>query len=404
MEQGMVDTPSDQATRRVSRDWVVPYIAALFAMMMLQISNLGFSPLMDGIKQSWSMNFSQIGLFMGMNGLASLLMAIPAGLLIQRFGERKVLSIGLMVVAMGLVLVAVSSTFASGMVGRALWQTGYKATFVAAVAALSVTLPLHLRASGMGINGALSSLAAAVGAPLGSRIALHYHWQGGMYCYAGLALLGLVVFFPLYRPFAKPLPAHVSPKHAAGPRPNAFKTPVVWLLSLLMCLGMMVGISLTFFMTTAAKDIYKLSTMDSAAMLSLGFGLGIPLVLCSGLLADRLNNRRLVLAVIMLINAALAMMMIVPSLVVFRISAVLILALGLAVPNLLYALAGQVLSGREVGNVMGTIGLGAGVSSYFGPQMLGLLRDVTGGFAMGWGLMALVSVVSFLIILSLRLK
>jgi predicted MFS family arabinose efflux permease len=397
---------SDKTTVAGSRNWIIPYIAALFAMMMLQISNLGFPPLMPSIQQSWGLNFSRVGLFTGVNGLASMLMAIPAGLLIQRFGEKKALSAGLIVVAVGLSIVALSSTFSLGMVGRTVWQFGYKATFVSIITALSLTIPLHLKASGMGINGALSSLATAVGAPLGGLLALSYGWKGGMWGYAALALIGCAVFSFLYRPVRKILPTKkVATVGADSSRSSsAFKTPIVWVLSLLMCLGTMVGISLTFFMPTALTSLFNLTAMDSAAILSMGYGIGVPVVLFAGVLADRINNRRLILAVIMLINTILALMMLIPNPTVFRVSAMLILSLGLSVPNLLYAVSGELLAGREVGNIMGTIGFGGGVAAYFGPQMLGLLRDATGSFTAGWYLMATVSAISFIIVLFLKIK
>ena len=405
MEQEVTDMLTGITTKEESRNWIIPYVATLFAMMMLQVSNLGFPPLMPSIQKSWNMSFSQVGLFTGINGIASMLMAIPAGLLIQRFGEKKVLATGLFVVAAGLSIVGISSTFSMGIVGRTIWQMGYKATFVSVITALSLTIPLHLRASGMGINGALSSLATAIGAPLGGLVALQYGWEGGMYGYAGLALVGLAVFSLLYPPRRKASPGNTPEELKAGVRTrSAFRTPVVWALSLLMCLGTMVGISLTFFMPTALTHLFRLTAMDSAAILGMGYGLGVPVVLFSGVFADRINNRKLVLAVIMLINTVLAMMMIGSNLTVFRVSAMLILSLGLTVPNLLYAVAGQVLAGREVGNVMGTIGLGAGVAAYFGPQMLGLLRDVTGSFSAGWYFMAAVSAISFVILLSLKIK
>ena len=405
MKKEMAGVPTGRIAGEGPPNWITPYLAALFAMMMLQISNLGFPPLMPGIQKSWDLSFSQVGLFTGINGIASMFMAIPAGLLIQRFGVKKVLLTGLFVVAAGLSIVAVSSTFSMGMVGRTIWQFGYKATFVSIITALSLTIPLRLRASGMGINGALSSLASAVGAPLGGIVALHYGWEGGMFGYAGLALVGLVVFSLLYRPHRKEsstdAPKDIKP--GAQTR-SAFRTPVVWVLSLLMCFGSMLGISLTFFLPTALTHLFEQTAMDSAAILSTGFGLGVPVVLFSGVFADRINNRKLVLAVIMLINTVLALMMTVPNLTVFRFSAILIFSLGLTIPNLLYSIAGQVLAGREVGNIMGTIGMGAGVAAYFGPQMLGLLRDTTGSFSAGWYLMAAVSAVSFFIILSLKIK
>lgn len=405
MKKEMAGLPISRTAGEGSPNWVTPYLATLFAMMMLQISNLGFPPLMPGIQKSWDLSFSQVGLFTGINGIASMLMAIPAGLLIQRFGEKRVLITGLFVVAAGLSIVAVSPTFSLGIVGRAIWQFGYKATFVSIITALSLTVPLHLRASGMGINGSLSSLASAVGAPLGGIVALHYGWEGGMFGYAGLALAGLAVFSLLYRSLRKESSMDMPKDFKPGARTrSAFRTPVVWILSLLMCFGSMLGISLTFFLPTALTHLFEQTAMDSAAILGTGYGLGVPVVLFSGVFADRINNRKLVLAVVMLINTVLALMMTGPNLTVFRISAIMIFSLGLTIPNLLYAIAGQVLAGREVGNIMGTIGLGSGVAAYFGPQMLGLLRDTTGSFSAGWYLMAAVSAVSFFIILSLKIK
>lgn len=388
-----------------ARGWVVPYIAALVAMMMLQVSNLGFPPLLPGIEKSWGLSFSQVGLFTGVNGLSSMLMAIPAGLLIERFGEKKVLLTGLFVVAIGLAVVAASSSFPMGMVGRGIWQAGYKAAFVAIIAALALTIPIHLKASGMGINGSLSALASAVGAPLGGIIAARYGWQGGMVGYAGLALVGFAAFALLYHPIGK-RPATPAAGRARGgaASPSAFRSPIVWVLSLLMCFGTMVGISLAFFMPTALTHLYHLTSMDAAATMSMGFGIGVPVVLFSGVIADRIRNRRLVLAIVMLLNTVLALMMTSASPTVFRASAMLILALGLSVPNLIYAVAGDVLAGRQVGNIMGTIGFGMGVAAYFGPQMLGVLRDVTGGFSAGWYLMAAVSAASFAIISFLKIR
>jgi predicted MFS family arabinose efflux permease len=394
----------DSALSTEARHWVIPYIAALFAMMMLQISNLGFPSLMPGIQKSWNLSFSQVGLFTGVNGLVSMLMAVPAGLMIQRFGVKKVLSLGLFVVALGLAVVAISSAFPMGMFGRAVWQIGYKCTFVSIVTALSLTIPIHLKASGMGINGALSAMATSIGAPLGGILAASYGWKGGMWGYAALALIGLAVFSALYRPVRKPMGLNSSERFGSSNSRSAFRYPLVWVLSLLMCFGTMVGISMTFFMPTALTHLYHLTSMDAAATVSLGFGIGIPVVLFSGVIADRIKNRKLVLTIIMLLNTIFALSMTSSNPTIFRWSAVLILALGLAVPNLIYAVAGEVLAGREVGNIMGTIGLGQGIAAYFGPQMLGLLRDTTGSFAAGWYFMAAVSAVSFAIIRFLRIK
>jgi cyanate permease len=51
---------------------------------------------------------------------------------------------------------------------------------------------------------------------------------------------------------------------------------------------------------------------------------------------------------------------------------------------------------------MGIVGLGSGIFGYLGPQMLGYLRDSTGGFTAGWLFVAAAAVVSLADLLILR--
>ena len=92
-------------------NWLLPFAATLIAMFALQLSNLGFSPLLPSIQQEFGMSYTQLGLFTGLYGLLAMLLSVPAGISAKRFGEKHVLGIGLLGVAAGSVLLgAVSYT------------------------------------------------------------------------------------------------------------------------------------------------------------------------------------------------------------------------------------------------------------------------------------------------------
>ena len=93
------------------RGWVAPYVVTLLAMLALQMSNLGFSPLLPSIRDTFHMSFAQMGLFAGMYGLLSIVWSVPAGLLAKRFGERTVLAGGLVAVAAGLVALSMAPSW-----------------------------------------------------------------------------------------------------------------------------------------------------------------------------------------------------------------------------------------------------------------------------------------------------
>jgi predicted MFS family arabinose efflux permease len=81
-------TASVRATGFKSGAWTVPFAVTLVAMFALQLSNLGFSPLLPSIQQEFGMNYTQLGLFTGVYGLLALALSVPAGVSAKRFGEK----------------------------------------------------------------------------------------------------------------------------------------------------------------------------------------------------------------------------------------------------------------------------------------------------------------------------
>ena len=57
-------------------------------MMAIQMSSLGFSPLLPAIQKDFGISYSQIGLFTGLYGLVAMAVSVPAGLLAKRVGEK----------------------------------------------------------------------------------------------------------------------------------------------------------------------------------------------------------------------------------------------------------------------------------------------------------------------------
>ena len=84
--------------------WLLPFGVTLLAMFALQLSNLGFSPLLPSIQREFDMSYTQLGTFTGMYGLLAMVLSVPAGVSAKRFGERRVLGLGLLGVAAGSLL------------------------------------------------------------------------------------------------------------------------------------------------------------------------------------------------------------------------------------------------------------------------------------------------------------
>ena len=79
---------------RRAEEWVVSFVATLCGMMALQMSSLGFAPVIPLIQQAFKMSYSQVGLFTGLYGILALVLSVPAGLTAKRFGEKTVMVTG----------------------------------------------------------------------------------------------------------------------------------------------------------------------------------------------------------------------------------------------------------------------------------------------------------------------
>lgn len=378
-----------------ARSWVTPFIATLLAMLCLQASNLGFSPLLPSIQGEFKLSFSQLGLFAGMYGLISVFVSIPAGLIIKRFGEKPVLTVGLVVVAAGLALLSRAPNFFAAFAGRAVWLTGYRFAFICVMTAIALTCPAGIRGRCMGVLGAMSALASVLGAPFGSAIGRDFGWRNGVLAFAGIAILGAIAFTLLYRSGGRG-----SYGGGAARSGGAFRSPLVWAVAVLSGLSGVTSLTTNFFLPSAARGVFGFTPVAAAYMISAGFLVAIFVNLLFGFLMDRFNKWK-VMAFLAVLLIAGSLLMTSREVMLFRVGATVVLALGHAAIQQSYSIAAEVLHGRETGNVMGIVSGVAGIVNYLTPQALGILRDRSGGFDDGWYTLAGISAVTLILVVVL---
>jgi predicted MFS family arabinose efflux permease len=374
--------------------WLLPFGVTLIAMFSLQLSNLGFSPLLPSIQADVGMTFTQLGFFTGVYGLLALLLSVPAGLTAKRFGEKRVLAAGLVGVAIGSVLLGRAWNFESAVAFRALTIFGYRFAFVSVLIAVALTAPPRLRGRTMGVLGATSAMASVIGAPLGGALVGELGWRTAILGYAAMALVGAAVFWLFYRVTAEPAaaPAPAAEPHAP-PQRSAFRSPVVWLLALVVGLGGFGQFTVTYFVPSVADSVYGLDAAAAGLIISTGYIAAIVLNLVIGVLADR-YDKLVVLGGIVAVLAAASASLAVEHELVFRVATAVVIGFGFSAANQLYGLAGTLIPRSETGNAMGVVSLGAGLFGYFGPQMVGILRDTTGSFSAGFYMVAVADVMT----------
>jgi predicted MFS family arabinose efflux permease len=324
----------------------------------------------------------------------------------HRIGEKRTLLLGTIGVVIGLVMLRGAHDAGDALISRGIWITGYRFAFLSVLVAVALTCPSSLKGRSMGIVGATSSLASIIGSPAGGALEREFGWRIAVLGYAAVTIVAALIFAMLYRTSratakAGPIGHAVEQDPVSGSARSAFRTPIVWVLALVLGLGGVGQFSVTFFVPSVARDVFGLDAVGAGLIVGTGYFGAILANLGIGFLMDR-YDKWTILASIFSVHIVASLLMTVPDLLVFRIATTLVLSLGFSAVNQLYGIAGEVMKGREVGNVMGVVSLGAGVFGYVGPQLFGALRDWTGGFEAGFFAVAMADAVTLSIILVLH--
>jgi predicted MFS family arabinose efflux permease len=392
------------ASRTVTRYWPVSVAGVIVAMMAIQMSSLGFSPLLPAIRTDLSASYSQMGLFTGMYGLIAIAMSVPAGLLATRFGEKRVLLAGLVTTAVGLVVLGNARSYLVALAARAVWLVGYRAAFICVFTALAIATPERHRGRTTGILGAMAALASVLGAPFGTTLASSLGWRVGIFGFAAIAVAGGVLFALLYGPnreMGRRTSTSRLPDVVHSSKPSSLRGFAPWGIVLLGLINMG-GFSATFFAPYAVESVFGLNPRASAGIISAAYVVAIFLNLGFGYLCDRYSRWNTMIAIAcLLIPCSFAVMS--HNLAVFQTSVVLLISLGHVAANQTYALASYVLGKGAMGKGIGIAGLGSGIFGFIGPQTLGYLRDATGGFSAGWIFVAGAASVALIDLIVLRM-
>jgi|SRR5579871_454791 len=391
-----------QQDTRAGQHWAISVSAVILAMMTIQMSSLGFSPLLPAMQKDLAASYSQMGFFTGMYGIIALTMSLPAGMLAAKIGEKRALLTGLAVTAVGLLSLSESSNYGFALASRGIWLIGYRTAFIAVFTAMAVVTPGKYRSRTMGILGAMAALASVIGAPFGAHLAGLLGWRGGILGFAGISITGAFVFAALYRRrnLVEGAPVREHRHLISSADAGALRNPVIWGMILLGLINMG-GFSVTFFVPYAVQAVFKLNAQESATIISVSYMVSIFLNLTFGYLCDKYSRWNMMIALsLLLIPSSFAVMS--HELLVFRIAVAMVVSLGHAATNQVYAIGASLLPPKDVGKAMGVVGLGSGIFGYLGPQMLGYLRDATGSYTAGWIFVALAAVLSLGDLLVLR--
>lgn len=177
--------------------WAIWAVAAVFYFyeFLLRVSP---SVMVPELMQSFGITASSVGLLSAFYLYAYAPMQLPVGVLMDRYGVKKVLSIACVACGLGALLFSVAQNLTVAGAGRTLIGASSAFAFIAMVYVTSHWFPLKKRAFLIGLANSVAMLGASAGTGPLSMVIHNIGWRKGMSLFGILGiLLGISVYFIL---------------------------------------------------------------------------------------------------------------------------------------------------------------------------------------------------------------
>lgn len=374
---------------------------AIFAWLGLAIVYLGFlgvgfvfhfvPPILPVVIRDMGLTHGQAGLFMSLFALPGIILSIPGGMLVDRFGERIVGGTGLLIMGTATLLLASAASFPMMLLARTLSGVGAQ---VAVVALQSMVIRLFRgRPLGvpMGISGSAIPLGIIVALNVSGPLSESEGWRA-VAMRVGLTTTAIAIVFAVAGMLIlKGGRAYARQLQPGSPRP-AFFGPGFKAIFIASIAWFFVNGAMTAYMTFAPDHFHHLGfgVQQRGLFTSIPMWVSALLGPLVGFLADRHGGKAA------FIGLGCGLMALALGLVpVAGFPPVLLgVALGLSLAGIvtpLLSLPGEVIDPSQSGRAFGVLSTFANVGIFIVPPLAGIVRDQSGGYLWPFLMMAILA-------------
>ncbi len=336
----------------------------------------GLAPL---LKKELGLTVTQASVMIAIPVLLGSVGRIPLGILTDRYGGRMVFSILLMLNIIPAVALSFDRSYPS-LLFWGFWLGLSGTSFAVGVAFVSKWFPPQQQGTTLGIYGAgnIGQSVAVFGGPI---LANSIGIPATFLVFSSASFVWGAIFACCAN--------NAKPPSKSGTLTDNIKVlkteKLAWVLSLFYALTFGGFVALSIYLPTLYKEAFKLIPADAGARTAIFVLVATLSRPVGGWLSDRIGGRKLLLYAFIGI-ALISGLMATPSIEIFTIA-----SLGCAVlfglgNGGIFKLVPQYFP-SQTGSVTGLVGAAGGLGGFFPPIVLGVCKDVTGSYAIGFGLL-----------------
>jgi len=358
-------------------------------------------PLLKNIRTTFGVTDAESGLLMSMVVVPGIFLALPAGLIINRYGFRTLGFFSTVLVALGSLATALAGSFVTALVGR--FILGIGGAFI--ITGMPTVIPQWFShkdlGKAMGIYGTNMPVATITAFPTATVLAQNFDWRYPFYAGTVLALFAAVVFAIVIR--EGPLKGERKTIRMEEIK-RAAKNVEVWKASLVWMFFNTTAIAFLSWAPTLFQDFKHLEGFQASLLASVLMYAAVVCVPIFGWASDKSGKRKLfivsgsILFALSLNATAYALGFILPLSVLF---------LGVAaamVPPIVMTISAESLPTNLAGTAFSIVTLCQNIGITLSAPLAGYLIQTTRSLPLTFFGISLFSVAAAIVGLTLRTK
>lgn len=342
----------------------------------------GLAPL---LKKELGLSVTQASVMIAIPVLLGSVGRIPLGILTDRYGGRIIFSILLMFNIIPAIALSLDRSYPS-LLFWGFWLGLAGTSFAVGVAFVSNWFPPQQQGTTLGIYGAgnIGQSVAVFGGPI---LANSIGIPTTFIVFSAVSLVWGVIFACCANNAKAP-----SKSRTLAENIKVLQTEkLAWVLSIFYALTFGGFVALSIYLPTLYKEAFGLDPADAGARTAIFVLVATLSRPVGGWLSDRISGQILLVYAFMGI-ALISGLMSIPSIWIFTIASLgcaVLLGLG---NGGIFKLVPQYFP-AQTGSVTGLVGAAGGLGGFFPPILLGVCKDQTGSYAIGFGLLAIFALV-----------
>lgn len=378
------------------------------AQVFMSMAAYAWGPLAPFLVEEFCISRAQVGSLTSALYLASVLIAIPSGFWVDKFGARIMLVICLLIMGISFTFISLSIRFSAILFFAFLCGLGYGVINQVSTKGIMIWFSAKARATAMGIKQMGVTGGGAIVAVLIPALSLTYGWRSGVFVTGLLMLVMMILSLLLYR--ERPPAIAGSEKHeralksGAGQKVTLLQViadPNMRIICVAIPLMAFAQTCIASFLVLFMEEAFSLTKVLAGSFLTVFMITGAAGRIGWGVVSDRLfrgdRHKPLIILASIAFASTLGLAFStsgVPLWVLYIISALLGLTF-MGWNALLMTLVAEIAGAELAGSVMGVMVTIAWMGIVAGPPVFGFVAD-TFGYVWSWLMLAVFGAVNII--------